>query len=309
MTFLVLAVVDDNGRRVTQECIVAPARMSGLTQIGRPAEERFRLMVGAEKPARPSDGDAILNGEFVEVKTTGTSGRVQQNIANVRVVKYTTLVVYDEMYKRWYVVPAHRLVALACEKRRGMHGENPFESQQFKPTQFESYAVADDPKALRDAVLEAIAEAAAYPELKRAMVAALVDARRSADKSIERASAALTKHLTGQMCLPFPQEQTEQKSEPRSTGPLQLELFAQPHSVGAAREDREEAERALVADGHLRRSLLAEVAAEAQVEGLFLAVDEERRHAMRATRIGLHLASAHPDLLRHIGDAHEVERC
>jgi hypothetical protein len=143
----------------------------GISGGGRSAEELFRQMTGAVPAERAAQGDALLEGHPVEIKRA-TSVTLNQ----VRAVKYLPIVVHFAPADEWYVVPAHVVVAAVCEKRRGQHTENPFESATLSLKNLGARKV-DDPRRLREATLEAIAGSDRYPELRTAMEEVLRESR------------------------------------------------------------------------------------------------------------------------------------
>ncbi len=152
----------------------------GISGGGRSAEELFRQMTGAAPAERAAQGDAVLEGHSVEIKRA-TSVTLNQ----VRAVKYLPIVVHFAPADEWYVVPAHVVVAAVSQKRRGQHTENPFESATLSLKNLSPWKVAD-PRRLRAATLEAIAESDRYPELRAAMEEVLRESRGLADASLER---------------------------------------------------------------------------------------------------------------------------
>lgn len=162
--------------------------MSGIFGIsggGRSAEELFRAYTGAQPAPRAAQGDAILEGAFVEVKKASSS-----TLNQVRAVKYIPLVVFYEPREEWYVVPAHAVVAAVSRKVRGQHTENPFESATMSVTSVADYRVSDV-RDLREATLEAIASSEQYPELRQAMDHILRESRLLAEESLREVRGLL----------------------------------------------------------------------------------------------------------------------
>jgi hypothetical protein len=140
---------------------------------------------GATKSAKSGDGDAVLDGCNIEVKKA-TAATLNQ----VRAVKYIPLAALHEPTDTWYVVPAHVIVCLASSKRRGQHTENPFESATLNIFALGKYRVAAD-KDLKQATLNALAEAKKYPDLKKAMETVLKGSKDLAASSIKDVSALI----------------------------------------------------------------------------------------------------------------------
>ncbi len=80
------------------------------------------LSSDAHKSSDARAGDVILDGRYIEVKTTANV-----TVAQVRAVKYIPLVVHQSARDEWYVIAPHEVVQMAAEKPRGQHTENPFE--------------------------------------------------------------------------------------------------------------------------------------------------------------------------------------
>ncbi len=160
----------------------------GISHGGESAEERYRKVVGASKPEKKGLGDAVVEGKYVEVK------RASSNTLNqVRAVKYIPLVAFDDRTATWYVVPAHVVVALVSSKRRGQHTENPFESATLSIKDLRDYAIGGE-RDLRAKTLAAIASAAKYPELEKAMRSILAASRELAGKSIAKVREIVERH-------------------------------------------------------------------------------------------------------------------
>jgi hypothetical protein len=88
----------------------------GISGSGREAEDRFLELTGAERAPEAALGDAVVDGNVVEIKRA-TSTTLNQ----VRAVKFIVLVVYycpNEVDPCWYVVPAHWVVAVVARKSR-----------------------------------------------------------------------------------------------------------------------------------------------------------------------------------------------
>ena len=159
----------------------------GISHGGHSAEERYRLATGATKSAKSGDGDAVLGGCNVEVKRA-TAATLNQ----VRAVKYIPLVALHEPTDTWYVVPAHIIVCLVSSKARGQHTENPFESATLNIFGLGKYQIGSE-KELKQATLDAIAEAKKYPDIKRAMESVLKESKDLAARSIRDVKALITK--------------------------------------------------------------------------------------------------------------------
>jgi hypothetical protein len=158
----------------------------GISHGGDSAEERYRLATGATKSAKAGDGDAVLGGCNIEVKKA-TAATLNQ----VRAVKYIPLVALHEPTDTWYVVPAHIIVCLVSSKGRGQHTENPFESATLNIFALGKYKLASE-KHLKQATLDAIAEAKKYLDLKKAMDNVLKESKELAARSIKDVKALIT---------------------------------------------------------------------------------------------------------------------
>ena len=151
----------------------------GISHGGHSAEERYRLATGATKCAKSGDGDAVLGDCNVEVKKA-TAATLNQ----VRAVKYIPLVALHEPTDTWYVVPAHMIVCLVSSKGRGQHTENPFESATLNIFALGKYKLVSE-KHLKQATLDAIAEAKKYPDIKKAMETVLKESKELAARSVK----------------------------------------------------------------------------------------------------------------------------
>ena len=152
----------------------------GITSRGRFAEQLFLSRTGAEKASSASIGDAIINGNAIEIKQAKTMTTNQ-----VRAVKYNVLVVYycpKNISPSWYVVPPHVVCQLVSLKKRGQHTENPFESATLSINKLSDYQINDDNASLRKGVLKAIRDGAKYPDIQDAMTCILERQRRSANQ-------------------------------------------------------------------------------------------------------------------------------
>lgn len=150
----------------------------GISGGGRSAEELFRAYTGAQPAPKAAQGDAILEGAFVEVKKASST-----TLNQVRAVKYIPLIVFSEPSEEWFVVPAHAVVAAVSRKSRGQHTENPFESATMSVSSIAEYRVRDV-RDLREATLQAIASSEQYPELRQAMDHILQQSRLLAEESL-----------------------------------------------------------------------------------------------------------------------------
>lgn len=157
----------------------------GISRTGHSAEERYRLATGASKCGKAGDGDAILGGCNIEVKKASAA-----TLNQVRAVKYIPLVVLHEPTDTWYVVPAHVVVCLVSSKARGQHTENPFESATLNVFALGKYKIASE-KELKQATLDAIAEANGYPDLRKAMETVLKESKALAARSIHDVKALI----------------------------------------------------------------------------------------------------------------------
>lgn len=158
----------------------------GISREGASAEERFRRATQSTKPTSQGSGDALLDGNLVEVKRA-TSRTLNQ----VRAVKYIPLVAFHEPSGVWYVIPPHVVVLLASKKRRGQHTENPFESATLSLGKLDEFRVASESE-LRAATLAAIRASARFPELKAAMNSVLSRSRDLARESIVQVRGLLS---------------------------------------------------------------------------------------------------------------------
>jgi hypothetical protein len=157
----------------------------GISNTGTDTESRFREFTGATKTERASDGDAVLEGNLVEIKKASSA-----TLNQVRATKYITLVAHDTRTDDWYVVPAFEVVRLVSRKRRGQHTENPFESATLSINNLGSFRIRN-PKDLRAAVLRAVKDSESYPELKREMSQVLAESKALAESSLERVWSTL----------------------------------------------------------------------------------------------------------------------
>jgi len=163
----------------------------GISGSGRDAEARFFDLTGAERTPRAARGDAVVDGNFVEIKRA-----TKTTLNQVRAVKYIVLIAYycpDGVPPCWYVVPAHRVVALVARKTRGQHTENPFESATLNIRDLADCRV-DDETQLRTQVLAAVRDSARYTDLQAEMARILRESRSLASDSRERVSVVLHRH-------------------------------------------------------------------------------------------------------------------
>lgn len=157
----------------------------GISRGGRRAEDLFCKLTGAVRATSAAMGDAVLEGNLVEIKQASSN-----TLNQVRAVKYIPLVAFDVRDETWYVVPASAVVVQVGSRIRGQHTENPFESATISLTNIQRYRL-DDPAQLRSAVLSAVEEAGSYPRLAEAMKVVLEESRRLARESIETVRKAL----------------------------------------------------------------------------------------------------------------------
>lgn len=128
------------------------------------------LVPEASKSTDQRSGDVVLDGRYIEVKTTA-----DVTVAQVRAVKYIPLVVHQSARDEWYVIPAHELVQLVASKKRGQHTENPLECALLscpKPDKthwvlWQRWRV--QPQLLAQALREAYASSDAHPQIERLM--------------------------------------------------------------------------------------------------------------------------------------------
>ena len=143
-------------------------------------------ITGAAPTDRAALGDAVLDGVTVEIKATKKTVTLNQ----VRAVKYIPLVVWFVAEDAWYVIPAHRIVAIVSGRKRGQHTENPFESATLNLKQLAEFRLSAEGE-LPQAVRKAAAESAAYPQLKDEMDRVLDDAKGHARADVERVTRTL----------------------------------------------------------------------------------------------------------------------
>jgi hypothetical protein len=82
-------------------------------------------------------------------------------------------------------------VCLVSSKARGQHTENPFESATLNIFALGKYKIRSE-KELKQATLDAIAEAKKYPDLKKAMQNVLQESKDLAARSIHDVQALIT---------------------------------------------------------------------------------------------------------------------
>lgn len=149
--------------------------LPGISRTGDDAEKRFIEATGATRTERAADGDAILDGKHVvEIKSAKAN-----TLNQVRAVKYLTLVALQG--DKWFVVPAHEVIALVSGKSRGQHTENPYESSTLNLRSLDKYIVEE--RHLGTAVREAAESAAQYPRLRATMQQIMTQSRQLADHS------------------------------------------------------------------------------------------------------------------------------
>jgi len=159
---------------------------TGISRGGKEAEERFMAITGATPTARAALGDAVLDGTTVEIKHTKRTETLNQ----VRAVKYIPLVVWVSGEDAWYVIPAHRIVAIVSDCKRGQHTENPFESATLNLKRLDDFRLESEAD-LAAAVVRRAKESAAYPQLKKEMDRVLAEVREHAASDIERVIGVL----------------------------------------------------------------------------------------------------------------------
>ena len=156
----------------------------GISGGGDDAEQEFRRLTGATIAPKASVGDAMLEGDSVEIKAATTS-----TLNQVRAVKYIPIVALDRRTNTWYVVPAHVVVVAVSRKRRGQHTENPFESATLNLTSLAHYKVESGE--LRERTLAAIEESSRYIGLREEMARVLASSRALAEESLARVRARI----------------------------------------------------------------------------------------------------------------------
>lgn len=134
---------------------------NGITHSGRSTEHLFCRLTGAALQPVSSGGDAAVSGHLVELKYASSAA-----INQVRAGKYIPVIIHTPT-GRWYVVPPNAIVAAAAQRKRGQHGENPFENFVLNIHTLAGYEV--DESDLKQAVLDAVAEGECWPELRREM--------------------------------------------------------------------------------------------------------------------------------------------
>jgi len=107
-------------------------------------------------------------------------------------VKYIPLVVWVSDEDAWYVIPAHRIVAIVSHRKRGQHTENPFESATLNLKRLDDFRLESEAD-LASAVALGAKESAAYPQLKKEMDRVLAEARKHAASDIKRVFRLLVK--------------------------------------------------------------------------------------------------------------------
>lgn len=152
----------------------------GISGGGRKAEQLFRSLTGADPAPRAAAGDAVLDGNLVEVKQA-----TKATLNQVRAIKYLPLAVYFVPRDEWYIVPAHVVVAAVSQRVRGQHNENPFECSTLNINRLRAYGV-ENKLDLRSATLEAIEQSNRFPELRVMMNEILQESRGLADDSLGR---------------------------------------------------------------------------------------------------------------------------
>lgn len=157
----------------------------GISSTGDQVEQEYRDLTGASETERAALGDAVLDGNFVEIKKASSV-----TINQVRAVKYIPIVIYSTKEEAWFVVPAHEVVVQCATRKRGQHTENPFESATLNLNKLGDFRL-DSAGELRQATLDAIDEAAEYPELRELMEKVLTDSKALAARSKEEVSEAL----------------------------------------------------------------------------------------------------------------------
>lgn len=148
----------------------------GISNTGNQVEEEFRRVTGATRTTRAADGDAVLNGAFIEVKKASSN-----TLNQVRAVKFITLVAFDSRDDTWYVVPAPHVARLVSTRSRGQHTENPFESATLNIRALQEFRTSK--AELKEAVLAAIRLAEDHPQLRAALANVLEESRRLAETS------------------------------------------------------------------------------------------------------------------------------
>ena len=147
----------------------------GISGGGRSSEDLFRQLTGAERPAKASLGDAVVDGHPVEIKSA-----TKPTLNQVRAVKFIPLIVHDVPRDEWYVVPAHEVVKLVASKGRGQHTENPFESATLNLGSLSGFKV--EKARLRAAVVLALEAGNQHPKVRELMEEVLRESQKlSAD--------------------------------------------------------------------------------------------------------------------------------
>jgi len=160
---------------------------TGISGAGRPAERKFRALTGASRPQKASEGDAVIDGHLIEIKSASKT-----TVNQVRALKYIPLAVLDPRFDQWYLIPPDEIVRRIAQKKRGQHTENPFESATLSLNALTEFRV-HDPNNLRQATISAIERGNRWPELRQAMADIYKGARNLADESLEQVRRILAK--------------------------------------------------------------------------------------------------------------------
>lgn len=158
----------------------------GISNSGENEELEFRLLTGAQPTKKSSLGDAVFEGEFVEIKKASSD-----TINQVRAVKFITLAIKNSKQDCWYVVPAHQVVNLVSKKKRGQHTENPFESSTLSLKKLEDWRVPIKSD-LASHVRDAIQESRNFQILEVAMKKILEGSQQLANQSLDEVKDLLT---------------------------------------------------------------------------------------------------------------------
>ena len=113
---------------------------NGISHLGESSEKKFRRITGAHRPESASFGDAKLaTGKYAEIKKASTPTCNQ-----MRPSKGIPHVIDDVCAQKWLVISPERLIRDAATKRRGQHGESPFENCTASTYNYGDCAVAEE---------------------------------------------------------------------------------------------------------------------------------------------------------------------
>jgi hypothetical protein len=157
----------------------------GISRTGNETEEMYFSATGATKVAEARLGDALLEGNYIEIKKASSN-----TLNQIRAVKYITVVARDVRDESWYVIPAYEITRQVQAKPRCQHCECAFETSTLSLGNLTDFKIAG-PALLREKTLEAIAVSAQYPELEQLMKETLTACRATADRYRAEVGVAL----------------------------------------------------------------------------------------------------------------------